>query len=127
MEERYKSLTAMKAEPWIKHFQKTAGCTSLWTSRPKAVVIKRGKTEGGSGHGNFPLTVVSPIEQSNEMAKAELTSKSDKSTSRDLGASVKHHPKSRTQRIKRKTPGESVTVNKKITRIGDIFTKHGKR
>ena len=141
MAERYKSLAAMKAEPWIEHFQKTAGQTSLWSKKPMAVVIKPGKAARGEGQSvdgssqsrgeqngqNLPLKVVSPIEQSNEMAHAELAGKIDKNPLSKLKGSVTPQRKSGTQRIKRKTVGASGAPSKKIARINDIFTRHVKR
>ena len=135
MEERYKSLVAMKAEPWIDHFQKTAGHTSVWSKKPQPIVIKQGKnknTSAASGDDkknqeNLPLTVVSPIEQSNEMAQAELAGKNDKSSFSEHSNSVNSQRKSTTQRVKRKKTGPKSAPNKKIARIKDIFTQHVKR
>ena len=140
MEERYKSLAAMKAEPWIEHFRKTVGDTTLWSNRPRPIVIKRGK-EGDSGgnknNENLPLTVVSPIEQSNDMAQAqvqtqartqgELTTKSDKNSGRERGGSVHQRNKLTAQRLKRGRQSLTGTTSKKIPKINDVFTRHVKR
>ena len=131
MEERYKSLIAMNAEPWIDHFRKKAGHTSLWTSKPMAIVIKpsnKNKNTEDTGAGeNLPLTVVSPVEQSNEIAQAELASKSNKRTFTDTTGSVHSPRKPQTQRVKRKKTAPSGGTSKKINRIKDIFTQHVKR
>ena len=131
MEERYKSLIAMNAEPWIDHFQKTAGHTSLWTSKPMAIVIKpsnKNKNTEDTGAGeNLPLTVVSPVEQSNEMAQAELASNSNKRTFTDTTGSVHSRRKPQTQCVKRKKTAPSGGTSKKIARIKVIFTQHDKR
>jgi len=78
MDRRYKSLAAMDAEPWIAHFTKTAGMTSILSSRPKPVVIEKlskGHSSGdraASANEALPLTIVSPVGQSTEMAQADL-------------------------------------------------------
>jgi hypothetical protein len=139
MEERYKSLTAMKAEPWIAHFQKTVGRTRPWSNKPRAIVIESSENRSRKGtgsddedgskknHENLPLTVVSPIEQSNEMAQAELVAKSDKRVATERGQSVHSQRKAVTQRLKRKRQAQSGTPSKKTLRLKDIFTQHVKR
>jgi hypothetical protein len=73
MEEGYRSVNAMKPEPWIEHFRSTVGKSSTWSEKPRPIFLKQNrKNSGGDSARNLPLTVVSPIEQSTAMATAEL-------------------------------------------------------
>jgi len=129
MEERYKSLAAMKSEPWIAHFKKTVGQPSLWGPASRPVVIRPTKKNSpgesaasGGGKVNMPLNVVSPIEQYSEMAEAEM----HKTQSQPGDFSVQQRPRSSTQR-KRKaaSPASSDKAAKKVQRVKDIFSRHG--
>ena len=136
MEARYKSLAAMDAAPWIEHFKKTAGHTSILSSQPRPVVIKKPRSSsdahGEKANVSLPLTIVSPVGQSNEMAEADLRMESDKRVGAGSAGSVGSSATSGTQRSRKRkqpphTPQSRVTSgapkNKKakITRIKDIF------
>ena len=132
MEERYKSLAAMNAEPWIEHFKKTAGHTSILSTRPRPVVIKKQRngdkgSSSGKDNDSLPLTIVSPIGQSNEMAEADLRMESDKRANVSSGRSVSGPVTSLTQRaVKRKLTKPKPANDrkkKKITKLKDIFSK----
>lgn len=128
MEDRYKSLAAVKSEPWIAHFKKTVGQPSLWTPEPRPVFISPAKKESASDKPNLPLTVVSPVEQYNHMAEAELA-KSAKTTQRPAAASVRARPPASAQRKRKQPATSSVTARptKKIKRLKDLFSNHGKQ
>ena len=144
MEARYKSLAAMDAAPWVEHFKKTAGQTSILSHRPRAVVIKKQRSDGGSGsssssssnsgkvNASLPLTIVSPVGQSNEMARADLNMESDKraggSSSDSVARSSTSWPqrgKKRKQHLQTNTP--SSDRKKKTTKLKDIFSRNGSR
>ena len=125
MEERYKSLAAMKPEPWIAHFKKTVGQPTLWSAKPHPVVIaqtKKSNESGSDAEPNMPLTVVSPIEQYSEMAEADM----NETTHRTPKASVSSQTAKSKQQQKRKqnTPQQSA---KKVKRAKDIFSRHGRQ
>ena len=123
MEERYKSLAAMKSEPWIEHFKKTVGQSSQWNRRPSPVVIERkAKDTTKANNTDLPLTVVSPLEQYNEMAAAEVT-KPPKTTVETQGASLGSRPVKSTQQKRKSTP----RAGKAAKRLKDIFSNHGKQ
>lgn len=152
MDSRYKSLAAMDAGPWIAHFTKTAGMTSILSSRPKPVVLEKqskGHSSGdraASANEQLPLTIVSPVGQSTEMAQANLdTDGADKSllmnSKSSLGAYSTGRPQqsrkrpqlsSKTQsarkrklNLKRQEPIQSVKKHmskKQLNKVRDIFT-----
>ena len=144
MEERYKSLAAMNADPWIEHFKKTAGDTSVLSTRPRPVVIQKPRNTGsGSGsdsgkdNDSLPLTIVSPVGQSNEMAEADLRMENDKrsigSSERSVSGKATSTTQPQSQRgraVKRKQTkpkSSNDSKKKKITKLKDIFSKHGIR
>lgn len=157
MEGRYKSLAAMDASPWIEHFTKTAGDTQILSSKPKPVVVDkkyRGKSNSKSSSDkqasntsdSMPLTIVSPVGQSTEMAQADLKMERDKNTDigppaslggptavRSQGASHKSTQQSRSQsqsqaqrgrkrKLTHRTEAKKARTGKSIARIRDIFT-----
>ena len=129
MEERYKSLAAMKSEPWIDHFKKTVGQPTLWSTTPKPVVIVQSKKSNSlrndttsDTESNMPLTVVSPIEQYSEMAEADI----NETTQRAKNTSVTSRPgKGKQQKRKQITTQQHAA--KKLKRVKDIFNRHGKQ
>ena len=147
MEARYKSLAAMDAAPWVEHFKKTAGQTSILSHRPRAVVIKKQRSDGGSGssssssssssnsgkvNASLPLTIVSPVGQSNEMARADLNMESDKRAGGSSSDSVARSSTSWPQRGKKRkqhlqTNMPSNDRKKKTTKLKDIFSRNGSR
>lgn len=150
MEVRYRSLAAMDPAPWIEHFTKTAGETDILSSRPQPVVLKKKdkKNTGDSrhmlpqGNGTLPLTIVSPVGQSSQMAQADLNMEKDNSMLQQMPASLvgsgalraEHTaapPQPPLQGKKRKATPRSSTVrsvkrptkSKKTTsRLRDIFS-----
>ena len=126
MEERYKSLAAMKPEPWIDHFKKTVGQSSQWSRQPRPVVIDRKAKDSTKANSNdLPLTVVSPLEQYNEMAAAEPP-KSPKTAAKASAASLSSGSASSAQQ-KRKSTSKAGNQRKKINRVKDIFSSsHGR-
>lgn len=94
MEGRYKSLAAMDASPWIAHFTKTAGDTQVLSSRPRPIVVEKKYMSHGKGQqtskdaDNMPLTIVSPVGQSTEMAQADLNMEWDKNKNQTVPPSL---------------------------------------
>ena len=135
MEVRYKSLAAMEAGPWIEHFKKTAGDTSILTTRPRPVVIKRSRNSENTGrliNDSLPLTIVSPVGLSNEMAAADLNMEMDKRTAGGSTASVGGSNRSGVQRARKRKQSHPASASntdrkKKIAKIKDIFSGHGDR
>lgn len=152
MEARYKSLAGMDASPWIEHFTKTAGKTDILSSRPRAIVVET-KSKSRDSHGkavknndNLPLTIVSPVGQSTEMAQADLNMEVDKSRIDRQAASLASTTTQRSQHTaskvaatkhsqrgkKRKsttrpnaaagTTGKKSKSGKSLARIRDIFS-----
>lgn len=155
MEGRYKSLAAMDASPWIAHFTKTAGDTEILSSKPKPVVVdkkysEKDKSKGSGGKqtsgtsDSMPLTIVSPVGQSTEMAQADLNMERDKNTDigppaslggptlvRSQGASRKpstqagsqsQAQRGRKRKLTHRTGANKAGTGKSIARIRDIFT-----
>jgi len=118
----------MKAEPWIAHFKKTVGQPSLWGCTPKPVVItpaKKSNTATSGAAANMALTVVSPMEQVNEMAEAEM-----KTGHLQQDTSLGDRPKTSAPRKRKLTAAaahQSKTAKKKVKRVKDIFSSHGKQ
>ena len=76
MDERYKSLAALKPDAWIKHFRRTVGKPESWNERNKLVIIERSKDDSKNpSASDIPLNSVSPVEQYTNMAQAEMTQK----------------------------------------------------
>jgi len=146
MEARYKSLAGMDAAPWIEHFKKTAGNTDILSSRPRAVVVEtKSKSRDSQSRGvkvndNLPLTIVSPVGQSTEMAQADLNMEVDKSRIDSRAASLANTTQQRSQQTaskvttakhsqrgkKRKstasTTAKKSKSGKSLARIRDIFS-----
>ena len=141
MEARYKSLAAMDPSPWIEHFKKTAGTTAILSTRPLPVVIEKRRltdVNGSKVNESLPLTIVSPVGQSNEMAEADLRMENDKrSAEPSLASVVKTNTASAQVSRKRKqrpstgtgkaTVSDKKNKKKKLTKTKDIFSQHGIR
>ena len=127
MEERYKSLAAMKSEPWIEHFKKTVGQSSQWGRLPRPIVIERkAKDTVKANNTDLPLTVVSPIEQYNEMAAAEVTNP-PKTTAQSSSLALGAHSRNSTQQKRKSTAQQGGVAKKRASRVKDIFSRHGKQ
>lgn len=142
MEVRYKSLAAMDPAPWIEHFKKTAGETKILSSRPSPVLLskkQKGKSSGGmeaQGNDTLPLTIVSPVGQSIEMAKADLNMEKDNSMLHDMQPSLGPPGQQRSQhstaaRGKKRKAGPRTSSaqttkrsknTKAISKLRDIFS-----
>lgn len=62
-------------EPWIHYFRKSVGQPSLFSPNPRPIVIDQPNTSKpatAGEKGNLPINVISPLEQTNQMAMAEL-------------------------------------------------------
>lgn len=143
MEARYKSLAAMDPLPWIEHFKKTAGATTMLSTRPLPVVIEKRRVtdvNGSKVNESLPLTIVSPVGQSNEMAEADLRMENDKRSAEPPRTSVvktntasaqvsrkrKQRPSASTSTGTGKvTVGDKKNKKKKLTKTKDIFSQHG--
>jgi len=115
----------MKSEPWIEHFKKTVGQPTVWGTPPRPVVISapdKKKPPGGqdSARANMPLTVVSPMEQYNEMAEAELNKPASQPSHQPLTA----RPRVSAPR-KRKSASSQGKQPRKVLKVKDIFSRHG--
>ena len=130
MDERYKSLAALKPDAWIKHFRSTVGKPSSWNDQPQLVIIKRSKegdsASATSGSSDVPLNVVSPIEQYANMAQAEMDKKTPvyKPQSVSSKISKKNHQLKRKQNSKPHKSGQSSIKGEKKRKVSkDIFSK----
>jgi len=146
MEARYKSLAGMDAAPWIEHFTKTAGNTDILSARPRAIVLET-KSKSRDDHGkavkpndNLPITIVSPVGQSTEMAQADLNMEVDKSRiagqtgslantaqqrSQHTASKVtatKHSQKGKKRKSTAVTGSKKSKSSKSLARIRDIFS-----
>jgi hypothetical protein len=129
--------------PWIEHFKKTAGATTMLSTRPLPVVIEKRRltdVNGSKVNESLPLTIVSPVGQSNEMAEADLRMENDKRSAEPPRASVvktntasaqvsrkrKQRPSASTSTGTGKaTVGDKKNKKKKLTKTKDIFSQHG--
>jgi len=123
MEGRYKSLAAMDASPWIAHFTKTAGDTQVLSSRPRPIVVEKKYMTNSNGQqtskdtDNMPLTIVSPVGQSTEMAQADLNMEWDKNKNQTVQPSlagptaIRSQPTSLTTQRKQRGKKRALPIN----------------
>ena len=71
----------MQSQPWITYFKQTVGAPLEFSSQTKPVIIKNSgnsKPLAAGQNKNLPIEVISPLEQTNNMAIAQIKSgKSD--------------------------------------------------
>lgn len=122
----------MKSEPWVRYFKKTVGSPTIFSSQPRPVVIKNSENSKPAAAGqnnNLPIDVISPLEQSNNMAIAQM--KNDKRERISPGQSVsKRGPSSKELSSKHQRPTirgkKSTTKKTKSGRPKSSITKTGK-
>lgn len=105
-------MAAVNPEAWVDHFKQTVGKPYMWGADPALVTLKnKSGTPHTTTQKEVPLTVVSPVEQYDEMAKAVI----DKGTPKYQAPSVAHKASKGKGRSKRKRTGNHSTASSSST------------
>ena len=85
----------IKSEPWVAYFKQSVGQPLTFSPTNKPVIIdsKGNKSAGTAQSSNLPIDVISPLEQTNRMAIAQMKKDKDDSMLTPKSLSVRRPSK----------------------------------